>query len=147
MYFWWGEQDELEMIIQVEFDKYPRWPGGGTLDSRTSSLSLTFKFSFPHNDTVFSYIFVLSWQGEQEELERIIQVETDKYSKRRDDRLQEIQSQATDFAQDKMQDGIKDMALQNIIMKRVSPQEEFESQFLCGTFCGWQIFHFILETN
>ena len=63
-------------------------------------------------------------QAEQEELERIIQVETDKYSKRRDDRLQEIQSQATDFAQDMMQDGIKDMALQNIIMKRVSPPDQ-----------------------
>ncbi|XP_072169243.1 uncharacterized protein C20orf96-like [Diadema setosum] len=58
------------------------------------------------------------FKAEQEELEKIIQVETDKYSKHRDDRLLEIRAEATDKAQDLMQEGVKDMALQNVIMKR-----------------------------
>ena len=46
-------------------------------------------------------------------------METSKYTTRRDDRLREIQSQATDFAQDLMQEGVKDMAIHNITMKKV----------------------------
>nr|XP_054748730.1 ribonuclease Y-like [Lytechinus pictus] len=58
------------------------------------------------------------FKAEQDELERIINVETSKYTTRRDDRLREIQSQATDFAQDLMQEGVKDMAIHNVTMKK-----------------------------
>ncbi|XP_030831368.1 myosin-11 [Strongylocentrotus purpuratus] len=58
------------------------------------------------------------FKAEQDELDKIIQVETSKYTTRRDDRLREIQSQATDFAQDLMQEGVKDMAIHNITMKK-----------------------------
>ncbi len=59
------------------------------------------------------------FQDERAELENIITIERDKYADQSAEALHRLKANVTEEAIDSMHESLKDMALQNMVMKKV----------------------------
>ena len=76
-------------------------------------------YHWTHKHSLFVLIPFCNLQEECTELENIIAIERDKYAEQSKEDLHRLKAAVTEEAIDSMHDSLKDMALQNMVMKKV----------------------------